>query len=254
MIMRESLLSLLFLLLVPVFASSQGVEDRRIHIMSYNIRHGNGMDERVDLERISRFISQESPDVVALQELDSCCRRTDFHNQLAELSQMTGMYPVFGPAMPFQGGKYGVGILSREKPLSVSNHPLPGGEPRTLIVAEFASFVLASTHLALEEEARLASVPVICQVARNYDKPFFVAGDWNDDPQSQLLCQMKQEFTFCSDISFNTFPSDRPTTCIDYIAVWKSTSTQVRTMEKSLHQLDFSDHCAIAAKVSLGGR
>ena len=47
-------------------------------------------------------------------------------DQLAELEQLTGMYGAFGKAMDFQGGAYGVAVLSRLPVLKVQNHALPG--------------------------------------------------------------------------------------------------------------------------------
>lgn len=40
--------------------------------MSYNIRNGIGIDNIQDIGRIARVILREAPDLVALQELDSC--------------------------------------------------------------------------------------------------------------------------------------------------------------------------------------
>jgi hypothetical protein len=39
-------------------------------VASYNIHHGRGMDDRVDLERIAAVLRQLNADVIALQEVD----------------------------------------------------------------------------------------------------------------------------------------------------------------------------------------
>ena len=44
--------------------------------MSYNIHHGEGIDRRLDLERIAAVIADSGADIVALQELDQSTRRT----------------------------------------------------------------------------------------------------------------------------------------------------------------------------------
>ena len=160
---------LVFLLVgftLAVLGQNQPENLSQIQVMSYNVRHCAGMDMVLDYDRTATVISEQQPDVVALQELDSMTGRSGYHDQLGELAIHTGYYPVFGSAIDFDGGKYGVGILSREQPLSTKRIPLPGEEPRVLLVVELKDYVLACTHLDLEEEQRLASVPLIVEEAQ----------------------------------------------------------------------------------------
>ena len=53
-----------------------------------------------------------APDVVGLQEVDSCVKRSGYIPEAAVLGNKLGMYSTFGPAIPLTGGKYGVAILS----------------------------------------------------------------------------------------------------------------------------------------------
>ena len=41
--------------------------------MSYNIRHGNGLDNIQDLSRSAKIIESEAPDLCGLQEIDNYC-------------------------------------------------------------------------------------------------------------------------------------------------------------------------------------
>ena len=43
---------------------------RAVRVLTYNIHHGEGMDGKIDLERIAAVIKRLEPDVVALQEVD----------------------------------------------------------------------------------------------------------------------------------------------------------------------------------------
>jgi endonuclease/exonuclease/phosphatase family metal-dependent hydrolase len=45
-------------------------------IMTYNIRHGEGLDGKIDLLRIAEVIKREGADIVALQEVDKGVERT----------------------------------------------------------------------------------------------------------------------------------------------------------------------------------
>ena len=218
-------------------------------VMTYNVRHCAGMDYEVDYDRPASVIIQQQPDVVALQELDSMTGRSEYHDQLGELSRRTQYHPVFGSAIDFDGGKYGVGILCRETPLSWKALPLPGEEPRVLLVVELKDYVIACTHLDLEEEARLASVPLIVEEAQRWQKPFLLAGDWNDTPESVLLQEMAEHFTMLS-VSEPSYPADMPMDCIDYIAIFKGRQAEV--MESTVvNEPEASDHRPVLVRVVL---
>ena len=203
-------------------------QNQPLQIMSYNVRHCAGMDLVVDYDRTANVITQQQADVVALQELDSMTGRSGHHDQLGELASRTGYHPVFGAAIEFDGGQYGVGILTREMPLNKKRIPLPGEEPRVLLVVELEDYVIACTHLDLDEAQRLASVPLIVDEAQRWQKPFLLAGDWNDVPGSELLEAMTQYFTvLCGDEA--TYPADEPTECIDYIAAFNGRAEAIES-------------------------
>ena len=49
---------------------SNNKDTRVLRILSYNIKHGYGMDDQVDLNRSAQLINRLKPDLVALQEID----------------------------------------------------------------------------------------------------------------------------------------------------------------------------------------
>ena len=227
-------------------------EDLEVKIMSYNVRHCAGMDWVVDYDRTVEVILKQMPDVVALQELDSMTGRSGRKYQLEELANRTNYNPIFGKAIDYDGGGYGVGILTKEQPLSIKRIPLPGDEPRVLLLVELKDYVIACTHLDLEEDARLASIPLIINEAERWQKPFILAGDWNDYPNSQVLQELKKYFTINSENS-PTFPADEPTECIDYVATFNSHSA--KTLESVvIEEKETSDHRPLAVRLRLGGR
>ena len=57
----------IFIFLTLIFPSLIADE---LRLVAYNIHHGEGMDGKLDLERIARVIAAEKPDLVALQEVD----------------------------------------------------------------------------------------------------------------------------------------------------------------------------------------
>ena len=147
-----SLLVFLFSAFV-LFAPLQAKRVRTIHLASYNIQHGAGMDGKIDYARQARVVCKA--DVAAIQEVDSVTKRNGGLYSLEEIGRKAKMFSTFAPAIKFQGGKYGIGILSKKQPISVHRIPLPGREePRMLLVAEFKHYVVACTHLSLTDEDR----------------------------------------------------------------------------------------------------
>ena len=210
-----------FLLCMLAMATSAHSQDY-LKLMSYNIRNAKGMDNVRNVQRIANVINNEAPDVVAVQELDSMTTRSNQTYVLAEVAERTQMIANYAPAISFQGGKYGIGILSKEKPLSIQTFPLPGREEkRMLMVAEFKDYFFACTHLSLTEEDRLASLEIIKNSVRTSHKPFFLAGDLNDHPKSAFIKALQQDFQILTNIKKATFPAPEPTETIDYIAAWK---------------------------------
>lgn len=131
-----------------------------LKFMSYNIRNGRGIDNVQDLGRVAEIINRTAPDIVALQELDSVTGRMAGRFIPGELGEMTGMHARFCRAIDYDGGAYGVGLLSRDEPLAVRRIPLPGREEsRVLFVAEFPDYVVCVTHLSLTPEDQRASLP-----------------------------------------------------------------------------------------------
>lgn len=76
------------------------------------------------------------------QELDSVTQRNNGVYSLGELAKRTLMHATYAPSIDFQGGKYGIGMLSKEKPLGFKRISLPGKEEkRSLLIVEFADYM-----------------------------------------------------------------------------------------------------------------
>lgn len=221
--MRRLALPLMAAICSPACAQAQTTNlPIQAGIASYNIHHGEGTDGKYDFERLANQFNHWQADVIALQEVDSMTTRSGKAYALGTLADITRYYDTFCPTMDYQGGKYGIGMLSRQKPLKVTSYALPGKEePRRLMVAEFKDYVVACTHLSLNADDRMASLPIILQAARNTDKPFVIAGDWNDTPNSPFTKALSKDFCLRSNTRLATFPADSPKDCIDYIAVYK---------------------------------
>ena len=195
--------------------SAQDASDLRI--MSYNIRNAKGLDNETDYARVADVIKRENPDVVAIQELDKETKRSKGVDVLGELAKLTDMTPSFGPAIDYQGGKYGIGVLSKEKPVKTEYIPLPGTEEeRCLLVVEFEKFVFCCSHWSLTEKDRNQTVALVTNKMKEQRKPTFVCGDFNAQPNDESIRNLQKDWTILSADQF-TFPANEPSIRIDYI-------------------------------------
>ncbi len=124
----------IIVILAAAVLLSCGVPRRSLVLMTYNVQHGT--------EGIASVV--ESASFAAIQELDSCNRRTPVY-QLEKLSEDLDGRPFhFARAFPFAGGAYGNGVLSREPLVASFTVPLPqadGAEPRSMAVVETLSLI-----------------------------------------------------------------------------------------------------------------
>ena len=242
-----------YLLLCMLAMATSAHSQDYLKLMSYNIRNTKGMDNVRNVQRIANVINNEAPDVVAVQELDSMTTRSNQTYVLAEVAERTQMHASYTPAISFQGGKYGIGILSKEKPLDIQTFPLPGREEkRMLMVAEFKDYFFACTHLSLTEEDRLASLEIIKNSVRTSHKPFFLAGDLNDKPESEFIKALQKDFQILTNVKQATFPAPEPTETIDYIAAWKQrTNDLVALSSQVVEEPLASDHRPITVTLRM---
>lgn len=217
--MKKIILLLIFCL-VMFHAGAQTFPQRENthRLMSYNIHHGEGMDGKIDIERIGKLIIDINPEVVGLQEVDSVVVRSGNIDILQLLSEQTGMYATFGYSILHDGGKYGNGVLTREKPLAVKKIVLPGAkEARTALIVELDKYVIVNTHLSLTDKERLESVKIITDAVEIYDKPVFLMGDLNATPDSEPITFLQDKWQILSNPKQPTSPSVNPRSTIDYI-------------------------------------
>lgn len=193
-------------------------KERTHRIMSYNIHHGRGMDSIMDIERIGKLMIDLQPEVVGLQEVDSMVNRSGNIDIMQLLSAQTGMFATFGHSILHDGGKYGNGMLTREKPLAVNKITLPGArEARTALIVELEKYVVINTHLSLDEAERVESAKIITEAAKKYDKPVFLLGDLNATPDSPPLQILLKDWQILSNPEQTTSPSINPRRTIDYV-------------------------------------
>jgi endonuclease/exonuclease/phosphatase family metal-dependent hydrolase len=193
------------------------------------------------------------PDAVTLQELDSATQRSNGIVVLNELASLTKMYKTFSASIAFQGGKYGIGILTKEKPLTWKIVALPGREERrSLLIVELNDYVICCTHFSLTEEDRIASVEVINNALKDFSKPVFLAGDFNSVPESEVIKNVKIKWFMLNNPALPTIPSNNPRRCIDYIFAENNKGYTFQTKQTIVEQEPVaSDHLPVWVEVEI---
>ena len=241
--------NLLFIFAALFIFSAQA--QNTLKLMSYNIKNANGMDNVCNFQRIANVINNISPDVVAIQEVDSMTNRSGQKYVLGEIAERTQMHGYFAPAIDYDGGKYGIGLLTKQVPLRLQTLPLPGREEaRTLILAEFADYIYCCTHMSLTEEDRMKSLELVKAFTSSSTKPLFLAGDMNAEPESGFIKKLQKDFQILSNPKQHTFPAPDPKETIDYIATLKQNAKGFAVISaKVINEPMASDHRPILVEL-----
>lgn len=240
----------LLLVIATLFVFSVQAQNT-LKLMTYNIKNANGMDDVCNFQRIANVINNASPDVVAIQEVDSMTKRSGQKYVLGEIAERTQMHAYFAPAIDFDGGKYGIGLLTRQVPVRLQTIPLPGREEaRALILAEFEDYIYCCTHMSLTEEDRMESLKIVKSFTAPYKKSLFLAGDMNAEPESDFTKELQKDFQLLSNPKQHTYPAPEPKETIDYIATLKSNANGFALISaRVLNEPMASDHRPILVEL-----
>lgn len=235
-----------------------------IRVLAYNTHHGEGNDGILDLDRIGALIRDLKPDLVALQEIDRIVDRTGGVDQASVYAATTGLESVFGPFMPYQGGDYGMAVLSAWPIVESWNHRLTdGAEPRASATVRVRSpktgreLLFSGVHLYRTEAERLAQardLDAALHASGSADVPpipQLLAGDFNSQPGGPVLAWLAEEATtpwwiLPKDGPAHTFPSEAPVREIDFLMARPADRWEV-VEHRVLFEPVASDHAPIFA-------
>ena len=150
-------------------------------VATYNIHHGAGLDDAVDLDRIADAVCSTTAEIVGLQELDDGLERSGRTDQARHLAERLGREIAFFPTLERHGGRYGMGIVTPE---AVESHyerlPRRGQEePRGAIVARSGAVWIVVTHLSRDRFSRTTQTRALASIVGDMDGPVLVMGDFN---------------------------------------------------------------------------
>lgn len=198
-----------------------------MRVATYNIRHGAPAGQRAALRGTAAAVASLGADVVALQEVDRHVFRSWWRDQPRHLAAAIGATWQFAPARslgPF--GRYGNALLVRGEVQRSHVLELPSqGEPRVALVQRVrvgdVRATVVSTHLQNRRAGRPVEAPDqlehLLGALRGWSGPAVLMGDLNlraDAVEPRLAAE-----GWTPVASGPTFPAERPTVRIDWIAV-----------------------------------
>ena len=213
-----------------------------VRVLVYNIHAGKDASGADNLARVVQLLRDRRVDVALLQEVDQGTRRSGGVNQPAELARRSGMNFAFGRTLDYQGGGYGIAVLSRFPVVSHTLVPLPvdppqeraGGsrEPRGALIATLETpsgpLHVLNTHLdasgsdtfRLQEASRVVA---LLDSLRRTGAATIAGGDFNAPPSRPVIGRlaesgMRDGWPACgSEGDGLTFPAAAPVKRIDYL-------------------------------------
>ena len=241
----------------------------RLRIMSYNVHSCIGMDGRISPRRIARVIAQQSPDLVALQELDHGRLRSRGENQASAIAQILGYHVTFLATVTRGAERYGHAVLSRwpirtvkvaELPTrSFSIWPEPRGALWSRVFLGNMPINVVTTHLGLSASERLAQMQTL--LGPEWLGPILdteaivLCGDFNLPPGTapyRLAADRLRDVASNGSEALHTFISTRPFARIDHIFVSAHFTTEGVSVIRDYLTRVSSDHLPLLADLIAG--
>lgn len=235
---------------------------KTLRVMTFNIHVGVGMDKKLDLQRIADVINRERPDLVGLQEVDRGVKRTEGKDEIAELAKLTRMDFSFAHNLDYQGGQYGVAILSRYLIQRADHQKYDNkreaerrGMLRVEVEADGRQLNFVTTHLDYQyEDGRLFEAEQMLRFLEGIRGPLIVVGDFNDEPEGSAYKLMLTKFddawvrSRAKGVGLS-YPADKPAKRIDYIFYRENDG--VRAKKGWVVNTLASDHLPVMAELEL---
>jgi endonuclease/exonuclease/phosphatase family metal-dependent hydrolase len=244
-----------------------------LRVLSYNIHAGKDAQGVDNLARVAQVIGGAGADLVLLQEVDRRTTRSGNVDQLQALMEATGLVGAFGRTLDYQGGEYGIAILSRWPIRSHRMIPLPveppqeraGGshEPRGALHAVVDSptgdIHVVGTHLDASGEdgyrwQEMGRLLALADSLRSLGFRVLLGGDLNAVPGTRILEEphahgWRDGWEECGAGTGSTYPADQPVRRIDYLLLGEGMGCR----QAEVLATRASDHRPVAMTVTLEG-
>lgn len=228
-----------------------------LKVLTWNILHGATADGDLNLEAKGKYIVAQDADLVFLQELDENCERSGRVDQMTVLGKISQMEAEFGSFMPYQGGLYGLGILSALPVRDTRAFRLPeGDEPRVALLLEVEvlghPLLVANVHFnwTKDDTSRYSQARTLLAELESSDLPSIVAGDFNDVPDSRTMQAFFEAGFRPVEEPGPTWNALAPSVDIDHILVRSGRGLRLEPLGgQVLGERELSDHRPVGGQI-----
>jgi len=244
-----------------------------VRVLVYNIHAGKDASGVDNLERVAALIRESGADVAMLQEVDRRTRRSGSVDQVARLASLTGFHAAFGKTLDYQGGEYGIAILSRRSIRSDTLLRLPvnppqersgaGYEPRgalrATILTSLGEVRVLNTHIdpSREDFYRLQEARELVRIGRALrvgGSTVLLGGDLNSEPESAVMAIFAasgwKDGWRCGSGNGFTYPAKLPVKRIDYLLL----PLELRCRTARVIESQASDHLPVLYEIETVAR
>lgn len=232
-------------------------------VMTFNIQHALDYKRQIiSTDLFADAIRKHGIDFCGLNEVRGEGPIEGYTDQTNAIGDALGYYRYFGEAIKVRGtSPYGNAIMSKYPFKSVETVKIPDpdinneldrdGDPvhyesrciiKSVIEIEGKNICFLVTHFGLAESERINAVKTICNIVDNTDMPLILMGDFNTEPDDEILSPLFQKLKSV-DTAKPTFPSYNPEIKIDHIFFSGVECVYSETVEKI-----YADHFPIAAE------
>lgn len=170
--------------------SAEAAAQETVRVLQYNVKN---CDNGQKIQEIAEEIQREAPQIVCLQELDWGAKRSNGQEILKQLAERLSMNYLFIPSIPFEGGLYGIAILSvyplensTRIPLSVQKGEEGRVLAKTTVDINGKTVEILNTHLSFEStESRQNQFAVLRENTEAAER-FILCGDFNVESYSEF--------------------------------------------------------------------
>jgi endonuclease/exonuclease/phosphatase family metal-dependent hydrolase len=220
-------------------------QDAELLVLVYNIHAGKDTHGVDNLAGVAAIVRETRADIVLLQEVDRGTKRSGGVDQVDVLRRATGYHAAFGRTLDYDGGQYGIAMLSRwplehdtlihlpvEPPQERSggSHE-PRGAMRASVNTPLGPLVVLNTHIDASREdtyraQEARTIRSLVQSALDGGATVLAGGDFNSEPasavQDSLRRTMRDAWRECGTGDGLSYPDDKPVKRIDYLFLTRS--------------------------------
>jgi endonuclease/exonuclease/phosphatase family metal-dependent hydrolase len=232
-------------------------------ILSWNVHHCVGIDQRHSVERIADVIREYDPDILALQELEVNHRRSSRIHQPSELADRLKMDYHYHPPRILGEAGFGNAILTRLNMRHIRCGVLPSmpfmrlqkrGALWMSVEIDGQEVQIINTHFGLVGSERVLQARALCgaewldhQDCRR--RPRIVCGDFNATPRSpayrMLAGTLRDAQKLAGDPKVRTWPSVLPFVRYDHVFVGHGVQARRVEVPRTRRTTVASDHLPV---------